>query len=140
MPHATGASNYAYLLRHMLIHEEGNELHLLKAVPDWWLENGQEIRIQNAPTHFGEVSLTVRGTDQGLEVSFSGAKRNKPQRIVLHTPDNRPVNHPPEELEVATRTPQKMRWDMDVVIDKYKAHWDAQGGKPAGIASPQKDF
>ena len=26
-----------FLLRHILIHEKGDELHLLSAVPDWWL-------------------------------------------------------------------------------------------------------
>lgn len=29
IPHATGAANYAFLLRHALVHERGDELHLL---------------------------------------------------------------------------------------------------------------
>ena len=41
IPHVTGASNYAVLLRHMLVHEAGDELHLLIAVPDGWLAEGQ---------------------------------------------------------------------------------------------------
>ena len=53
IPHATGAANFAFLLRHALVHEQGDELHLLLGAPDWWLENGREIRIENAPTHFG---------------------------------------------------------------------------------------
>ena len=44
-PHATGASNYAFMLRHMLVHEQGDELHLLAAVPDGWLDEGQTIRV-----------------------------------------------------------------------------------------------
>ena len=62
IPHVTGACNYAILLRHMLVHEQGDELHLLPAVPDWWLEAGREIRVERLPTHFGEIGLTVRGT------------------------------------------------------------------------------
>ncbi len=63
IPHVTGACNYAIMLRHMLVHEEGDELHLLSAVPDWWLDPGQEIRVERLPTWFGELNLVVRGTD-----------------------------------------------------------------------------
>ncbi len=55
IPHVTGASNFAVMLRHMLVHESGDELHLLAAVPDGWLAEGQQIRIERAPTHFGAV-------------------------------------------------------------------------------------
>ena len=41
IPHATGAANFAFLLRHALVHEQGDELHLLLGAPDWWLEKGQ---------------------------------------------------------------------------------------------------
>ena len=69
----TGASNYALLLRHMLVHERGDELHLLAAVPDGWLADGQTIRVRRAPTHFGELSLTVRGAAGGVQVEFDAA-------------------------------------------------------------------
>ncbi len=70
IPHATGAANYAFMLRHALVHERGNELHLLGGAPDWWLEPGREIRVENAPTHFGRLSLQVRGKAKGVEVRF----------------------------------------------------------------------
>ena len=92
IPHVTGASNYAILLRHMLVHEQGDELHLLAAVPDWWLGAGQEIRIENAPTHFGPMSLLVRGTPAGVEVQLTKPVRNPPKRIVLHLPTSRPLS------------------------------------------------
>ena len=41
IPHVTGACNYAVMLRHMLVHEAGEELHLLAAVPDGWLAEGR---------------------------------------------------------------------------------------------------
>ena len=49
IPHVTGAANYAFMLRHMLIHERGDELHLLAAVPDGWLAEGKEIRDREGP-------------------------------------------------------------------------------------------
>ncbi|NQT17753.1 MAG: hypothetical protein HQ582_33665 [Planctomycetes bacterium] len=78
IPHVTGASNYALMLRHMLVHERPDELHLLSAVPNWWLAEGQEIRVERAPTHFGQVSFVVRGTAAGVQVDFNLAQGESP--------------------------------------------------------------
>ena len=81
LPHVTGACNYAILLRHMLVREEGDELHLLTAVPDWWLADGREIRLDRLPTHFGEMALVVKGTPAGVAVNFTAPTRNAPKRM-----------------------------------------------------------
>lgn len=121
IPHVTGAGNYAILLRHMLVHEEGNELHLLKAIPDWWLADGEQIRIERLPTWFGDLSLTVTGKAQGVEINLDGPVREKPSRIVVHLPDNRlPVNTL-TGIEVETRNPQAFRWDFEKIVDQYLA-------------------
>ena len=67
IPHVTGAANYAVMLRHILVDEAGDELHLLRAVPDWWLGEGRQIRGERLPTHFGPMSLLVQGTKHGVE-------------------------------------------------------------------------
>jgi hypothetical protein len=121
IPHVTGASNYAILLRHMLIHEEGDELHLLKAVPDWWLAEGQEIRLERMPTHFGVMHLTVRGLAQGVRVELTAPVRNPPQRILLHLPESRPLAMPVEGVTVVSRGNQKQRWDFPTVVERYRA-------------------
>lgn len=119
IPHVTGAGNYAIMLRHMLVHEAGDELHLLSAVPDWWLADGEEIKIERLPTHFGELNLTVRGTAKGVEVSFEPPKRNPPKRIVLHLPKSRPLMNRLAGIEVVTRSNQKQKWDFPTVVSKY---------------------
>ncbi|MFI5384776.1 MAG: discoidin domain-containing protein [Fimbriimonadales bacterium] len=120
IPHVTGAANYAFLLRHMLVHEQGNELHLLKAVPDGWLADGKEIRIERLPTTFGTLNLTIRGRRAGVEVTIDPPKRNPPARIVLHLPSNRPLLHPVAGLAVVTRKPQTARWDFAGVVARYR--------------------
>jgi hypothetical protein len=119
MPHATGASNYAFLLRHMLVHENEDELHLLAAVPDWWLGDGQKIVVQNAPTHFGPMSLSVRGTSSGVEVQLTKPTRNPPNRIVLHLPESRPLIGELSGIDVVVRPDQKKRWDFPTVVELY---------------------
>jgi len=119
IPHVTGASNYAVMLRHMLVHEAGRELHLLAAVPDWWLAEGQTITVLRAPTHFGELDLTVRGTDAGVKVELHPPQREPPERIVLHLPKSRPLLSPLESVEVVVRRDQQQRWDFPAVIERY---------------------
>jgi len=120
IPHVTGACNYAIMLRHMLIHEAGDELHLLSAVPDWWLNEGEEIRVEAAPTHFGEMGILIRGTAKGVEVRLDRPTRNPPKRIVLTLPKSRPLVSPLEGVEVATRSDQEKRWDFPTIISLYK--------------------
>jgi len=119
IPHVTGASNYALMLRHMLLHESGDELHLLAAVPDWWLGPGKEIRVERAPTHFGQISFVVRGAAEGVRLELQPPKRQPPERIVLHLPKSRPLLGSPEGVQVVARCEQKTRWDFPAVVQLY---------------------
>ena len=120
IPHVTGACNYAIMLRHMLVHEQGDELHLLKAAPDGWLDEGREIRIERLPTHFGEMGMTVRGTARGVRVKLTKPTRLAPARIILHLPANRPLDKPVEGVTVIARDPQSVKWDFGTVIERYR--------------------
>jgi len=119
IPHVTGASNYALLLRHMLVDEIGDELHLLRAVPDWWLGEGKEIRLESAPTHFGSLSLVVRGTASGVKVEFTPPLRKKPKKIILHLPRSRPLAEKLKGVKAVYRADQKKRWDFETVVRLY---------------------
>jgi len=119
IPHVTGACNYAIMLRHMLVHEAGDELHLLSAVPDWWLGDGKQIHVERLPTHFGVMGLTVRGTKQGVVVELDPPKRNPPKRIVLTLPKSRPLVDAIENVELVTRSEQTKRWDFPTVVERY---------------------
>lgn len=120
IPHATGAANYAILLRHMLVDEDGHDLHLLPAVPDWWLEDGREIRIERLPTHFGVMDLLVRGTKAGVDVHFTAPLRERPKHVVLHLPQSRPLGAAVPGVAVAVRPSQKQRWDFETVVRRLK--------------------
>ena len=121
IPHGTGASNYAILLRHMLIHEQGDELHLLAAVPDWWLGDGQEIRVENAPTHFGpHEPAWCAERPRASKSQLTKPVRNPPKRIVLHLPKSRPLVGTLSGVDVVVRPDQKTRWDFPTVIKMYQ--------------------
>jgi len=108
------------MLRHMLVDERGEELHLLSAVPDWWLGVGKTIAVERAPTHFGPMSLHTRGTARGVEVRLDPPRRNPPAKIVLHLPKSRPLVGPLKGVVVAVREDQSRRWDFPTVVRLYQ--------------------
>jgi len=120
IPHTLGAANYAIMLRHMLIHERDDELHLLKAVPDWWLAEGNEIRIERAPTHFGTMNLTVTGTKTGVDVECDPPNRFMPKRIFIYLPRSRKPNKPVKGIDVVVRDEQNKRWDFPAIVELYR--------------------
>ncbi len=122
IPHVTGASNYAVMLRHMLVHEQDGTLHLLKAVPDWWLDAGNEIAVDRLPTHFGPMSLRIQGSAQGVSVRLEAPVRQAPARIVLHLPTTRLLESAVPGVDVAYREPQAKRYDFAGVVAEYAAH------------------
>ena len=133
IPHVTGACNYAIMLRHMLVHEAEDELHLLSAVPDWWLGDGKEIHIKRLPTHFGTMNLTIRGMEQGVAVELDPPKRNPPRRIVLTLPEPRPLIGELENVQLVTRSEQTKRWDFPTVVELYhktSVYAEPAPGKP----------
>lgn len=72
-----GGTNTAFLetLRVMLVHERRNRqgaptgLELAFATPRAWLGNGKAIRVRDAPTSFGPVSLAIERRGRTVEIS-----------------------------------------------------------------------
>ena len=104
----------------MLVHESGDELHLLIAVPDGWLAEGQQIRVERAPTHFGPLSLLVQGTKQGVKIDLTPPTRQPPKKIVVHLPRSRPPAGLLHGMEVVLRLDQTKRWDFPTVVKLYR--------------------
>ncbi|MBI4605260.1 MAG: hypothetical protein HY721_25130 [Planctomycetes bacterium] len=142
VPHLTGAAQCANLLRHALVHEEGSELHLLKAAPDGWLAPGKRIDVERAPTHFGPLSLAVEGRERGIEVRLEPPRRSPPSRIVLHVPASRRPEAVPAGVDLVVRSDQKQRWSFEEVLKLHgaaPAAWPIPGLVPLPLAEPLAD-
>ena len=52
IPHGWASAEYIPLLRGVLLYEDQGKLHIAPGVPTSWLEDGNEITVRNAPTHW----------------------------------------------------------------------------------------
>jgi hypothetical protein len=85
-PNSTSNATWLITLRHLLIQDwdldedaRPETLRLLYAVPRRWLADARQIHIENAPTHFGNVSLRVEAK---LSEGYVEARVEPPPRPI----------------------------------------------------------
>ncbi len=71
MPHNWASAEFIRLVRHLLVLERGNELHLLEGMPAAWAGPGAVTRLPDMPTEFGPMSLEVAVTSDGARGGFA---------------------------------------------------------------------
>jgi hypothetical protein len=97
-PLSAGAGVALKLLRNMLIYEERDEerqptgrLALSNLIPRRWLEDGQQLQVDDAPSYFGPLSFSIQShAKQGrIEADVVPPHRTAPNEIVLRLPHPR---------------------------------------------------
>ncbi|MGD0261020.1 MAG: hypothetical protein ABSD29_14490 [Verrucomicrobiota bacterium] len=86
MPHNWASAEFIRLVRHSLILERGNELHLFEAMPAKWARPGAVTRVRDIATEFGQISFEFRVARDGASgiLKLTPPQRTPPTRIVLH--------------------------------------------------------
>ncbi len=86
MPHNWASAEFIRLIRHSLILERGQELHLLEGLPMTWTQPGRTTRLTQIPTSFGPVSmeLTVAPTGKFARLICDPPQRDSVSGIVVH--------------------------------------------------------
>jgi hypothetical protein len=94
-PHVHSISSLVRMFRTMLVQERDGSLFLLQGVPRRWLEPGRAIRITEAPTWYGPLSLEVSsgGPDGGARLRLQVPPRlgEVPIRLRLRLPEGRRI-------------------------------------------------
>lgn len=87
MPHNWASAEFIRFVRHLLVLERGNELHLFEGLPQRWIQPGAETRLTDIPTSFGPVSLALRMAADGgsAAIELDPPRREAPDAIVIHT-------------------------------------------------------
>ena len=91
MPHIHSIASLVRMYRSMMIQERDGGLHLLQGTPRRWLEQGSRIRITDAPTWYGPVSLDCASdVDRGsvaIHVTLPDGLGDTPVFVRLRLPD-----------------------------------------------------
>ena len=86
MPHTWVGSGYMNAIRVLLIREQGDQLQLLRGVPESWVRDGQGILLERMPTHFGALNLKAKADGKKLTIDLSANFRTLPSGIELSWP------------------------------------------------------
>jgi len=86
MPHNWASAEFIRLVRHLLVLERGDELHLFEGLPAKWVRPGTVIGLRDILTEFGPMSLELRVAHDGSSASLEldPPRRTVSARIVLH--------------------------------------------------------
>ncbi len=166
-PHGWFAAEYRIALRDMMVREDEGDVHLLSVMSPAWMGAGKTIRVERAPTQFGEVGFTMtQADDHSADIRLDMQWRKTPKSIYLHLPwfadvsgvwvDGKPatqknglVQIPPDAREVRlkwTRRADAPDWSYDEAVrrfkEEYRQHYYAYmhgeaGGQNADAATPQ---
>lgn len=80
------SAEFIRLVRHALVLERKNELHLFEAMPPSWARPGAVTALKDVVTEFGPISLEFRVPEAGKSghLRLMPSTRTRPERIVLH--------------------------------------------------------
>lgn len=86
MPHNWASAEFIRLVRHLLVLERGNELHLFEGLPAAWIRPGAAVRVQGVLTEFGPISIELRVAADGrtARLTLDPPRRDPPKKIVVH--------------------------------------------------------
>ena len=85
-PHGWFAAKFRAVVRNMFVREQGTDLHLISALSPEWVKDGEEVRVERAPTEFGQLNFTLRFASGGATLSLNTHFVQPPRRIMLHLP------------------------------------------------------
>jgi hypothetical protein len=91
-PNSAANSNFLQQLRYMLVQDydmdddgRAETLRLAFATPRAWLKDGGRVRVNKAPTEFGDVSYTIESAaaDGHVDADLKLPDRNPPAKVLL---------------------------------------------------------
>lgn len=89
VPHNWASAEFIRLVRHLLVLERDNELHLFEGLPTAWVKPGAVVRVHEVLTDFGPINLELRVARdaQTAHLHLEPPRRNPPEAIKVHLGD-----------------------------------------------------
>jgi hypothetical protein len=95
--HAWAAAEWVLMMHRMFAAEEGDQLILLRGLPEKWLDSRSELKIGPLHTRFGSLDIRVRPDGDGPMVEWQARWRQPPASISVQLPGTAALEwHDPE--------------------------------------------
>ncbi|MEO6923243.1 MAG: hypothetical protein ABI142_05410 [Bryocella sp.] len=86
-PHGWYAAEYRNLMRSMMVREVADkDLHLLSVVSPEWVGAGKVVKVERAPTMFGEIGFALDSTATGATLHLTTKWTQAPEHLFVHVP------------------------------------------------------
>jgi len=79
--HTWAAADWLTLVRNLLLMENGDGLVITPILPRAWIAPGAEVTVQDAPTHFGPISYSIRTEGEYVVLNVDPRFRREPKTI-----------------------------------------------------------
>jgi hypothetical protein len=120
-PHGWFAAEYVSFLRNMLVRERADGIALMSALSPAWLKPGEAVSVHDAPTTYGNVSFTLRATDDGARLEWHA-----------DVPDGTPLHWPLPDFAKDVKAPGIEKDGRTVLLPgrtgTMTVHWRLGGG------------
>lgn len=84
--HAWAAAEWVMIIHNMFAAEEGDNLILLRGIPQKWLQLDHPIKIGPIHTRFGSLEIVVESAAETVEVSWKADWHAPPTRLFIRLP------------------------------------------------------
>lgn len=86
MPHNWASAEFIRLIRHLLVLERGDTLHLFEGLPHAWVRPNGHLKFDQVPTSFGPVtiSMDVDSSGQTATIRVIPPRRAPPRQVIVH--------------------------------------------------------
>ncbi len=86
MPHNWASAEFIRLIRHVIILERGDALHLFSGIPTIWTRPGAVLEMKEVPTSFGPVSvkLEVAADGRTARLVVDPPRRESLSKLIVH--------------------------------------------------------
>jgi hypothetical protein len=105
LPHTYSNTQQLRMLRMMLVREEANDLLLASGTPGAWMEAGDTVSVERAPTRYGLLSYELVGDASGSQI-----------RATIE-PFSAPTGKYPEHVKLWIRTPRAGEEPKEVLLN-----------------------
>ncbi|MGL5722421.1 MAG: hypothetical protein ACRCY4_08480 [Brevinema sp.] len=112
MPHNWASVEFIRLIRHILVLEKGENLHIFRGLtPEFLPKSGKDLILEKTPTRWGDVSICLtQNNGQAYQLTIDFNFRECPAQVLLHW-DNQTTG----EKSILTIDPKK---DHHVIVLK----------------------